>query len=135
MSTIRVVADETNLAAGSIAGNQAIVAADALQQLLGWHLEDEGLCRDDVCVPIADRSRIEQGSMVDLVGVADALGRPSLIDADAATVVIGAPAADRSAALRDRRAPDFSLPDLDGVPRTLAGWTGKKRLLVAFASW
>ena len=125
MSTIRVVADETTLAAGSIAGNQAIVAADALQQLLGWHLEDEGLCRDDVCVPIADRSRIEQGSMVYLVGVAVALGRPSLIDADAATVVIGAPTADRSAALRDRRAPDLSLPDLAGVPRTVAGWTGK----------
>lgn len=135
MSTITVVADETNQTSGSIVGNQAIVAADALQQLLGWRLEDEGLCRSDVCVPIADRSRIERGGGVDLVGVADALGRPTLIDADAATVVIGAPAADRSAALHDRRAPDFSLPDLDGVPRTLAGWTGKKRLLVAFASW
>ena len=67
--------------------------------------------------------------------VADALGRPTLVDAEAATMVVGAPAAARQGALRDRQAPDFTLTDLDGVPKTLAGWTGKKRLLVAFSSW
>ena len=36
---------------------------------------------------------------------------------------------------RKARVTDFVLTDLDGVPRTLAGWTGKKRLLVAFSSW
>ena len=34
-----------------------------------------------------------------------------------------------------RKAPDFTLPDLDGRPHTLSGHRGKKILLVAWASW
>jgi hypothetical protein len=37
--------------------------------------------------------------------------------------------------LRARRAPDFRLRDLDGVEHDFSEWHGRKRLLVAFASW
>lgn len=135
MSMIKVIADTTVETPGTVTANQAIIAAEALQALLGWDLKPEGLCRDDVCVPVPDRSQLEHPDGIDLVAVATALDRPALVDEDTSCVVLGAPSADRRAALRDRIAPDFTLSDLDGVPRTLAGWTGKKRLLVAFASW
>jgi hypothetical protein len=31
--------------------------------------------------------------------------------------------------------PDFALPDLDGNPRRLSDWRGKRVLLLHFASW
>lgn len=135
MDDITVLADSPRNVSGTVRDRQAIVAADTLVELLGWELKPEGLCRDDVCVPVRDRSAIEVDDGVDLVKVAAALDRPTLLDPESNTVVVGAPAADRRAGLRDRQAPDFTLPDLDGVPQTLSGWTGKKRLLVAFASW
>jgi len=41
----------------------------------------------------------------------------------------------RLEALRDLRAPEFTLPDLDGEDHALSEWQGKKKLLVTFASW
>ena len=34
-----------------------------------------------------------------------------------------------------RLAPDFTLPDLHGTDHDFQQWQGRKRLLVAFASW
>ena len=135
MDTFTILSDQPTETTASVRGDQVVIAAEALVDVLGWELKAEGLCQDDVCVPVADRARLEAADGLDLTAVADALGRPTLVDADAATMVVGAPAAARQGALRDRQAPDFTLTDLDGVPRTLAGWTGKKRLLVAFSSW
>lgn len=135
MDAFTILSDQPAETTAAVRGDQVVIATDALVDILGWELKPEGLCRDDVCVPVADRSRLEQPDGVDLTAVADVLGRPTLVDAEAATMVVGSPAAARQAALRDRQAPDFTLADLDGVPKTLAGWTGKKRLLVAFSSW
>ena len=41
----------------------------------------------------------------------------------------------RREALEGRQAPDFELPDLDGVDHRLTEWDGRRRLLVAFATW
>ncbi len=135
MSTITVLADETGEVAGRIDGGRAVIDASALPSAVGWTLKPEGLCRDDVCVPVADRSAIEAGDGLDLAAVAAALGRPALVDSVHGSVVVGRPAADRRAALKDRLAPNFSLTDLDGVHRSLSDYAGKKRLLVAFSSW
>lgn len=135
MDTFTILAEGQTETAASVRGGQVVIAAAALVDVLGWELKPEGLCRDEVCVPVDDRSTLEQPEGLDLTAVADALGRPTLVDSEAATMVVGAPSASRQAALRDRLAPDFTLTDLEGVPKTLAGWTGKKRLLVAFSSW
>ena len=63
------------------------------------------------------------------------LDRPIAVDTDAGLVAIGAERAHRRAALRDLRAPDFTLPDLEGTFHSLADHRSKKRLLVAFSSW
>ena len=52
-----------------------------------------------------------------------------------ASIAMGAPADERNAALEGLEAPDFTLPDLDGVPRTLSELRGKKVFLATWASW
>lgn len=135
MAEITVLAESGRTVEGRWRGDRATVPATALPAAIGWELKPEGLCRADVCVPVADRAALEVDGMYDLVRVAEALDRPALADPTAGIVAIGLPSADRRAALRDRLAPDFELHDLAGVPHTLGGWTGKKRLLVAFSSW
>lgn len=131
---IRVIADRTVETDGHIDGDKVIVAAEALVQILGWELKDEGLCRDDACIP-TDRAEIETPEGIDLLAAATAVGRPAKVDAATGAVALGAPALDRSAALKDKVAPDFTLTDIDGESRSLADYAGKKRLLVAFSSW
>lgn len=116
---------------GRIEGDRALLAAGDLQPAIGWTLEPHGLCRGDVCVPVTGLGDGE----VDLGRVAEALGSTVLVDAESATVAVSVPAHDRRAALVGRRAPDFTLPDLDGTPHTLEQFAGRKRLLIAFASW
>ena len=41
----------------------------------------------------------------------------------------------RAERLLSLEAPDFTLPDLDGRPHTLAEHRGQKVFLVAYASW
>ena len=101
---------------------------------LGWTLKPEGLCQDDTCVIVPDRSALVSDDGVDLAVLGDLLDRPVAIDTDAGLAAIGAPRAIRRQAL-DLQAPDFSLPDLDGGLTALSDHRSKKRLLVAFSSW
>lgn len=131
---ITVIADQARDIAGTIDEGRAVVDASGLADAIGWELKPEGLCRADQCVPV-DRAGLAAGDGIDLAAAATAVGRPTLVDADAGLVAIGASAPDRAAALKDRLAPDFSLTDLDGQTRALSDYAGKKRLLVAFSSW
>lgn len=110
-------------------------AADQLPSLLGWELRSSGLCAGDTCVAVADRSVIEGRKGIDLLAVAEALDRPAVLDEEAGILALGVQRSYRLAALDSRIAPDFTLPDLEGQPNALSDWSGRKRLLVAFASW
>ena len=96
---------------------------------LGWKREPQGLCRGDVCVPVPS------GSVLDLTTVAQLLGRPLVIDADEKIASMGASSHDRAEALRSGLAPDFSLPDINGVMHRLSDHRGRKVVLYAYASW
>jgi hypothetical protein len=112
-----------------------VVAPDDLAGATGWVLRPEGLCRENVCVPIRDGRAIVVEDGVDLRAFAAALGRPVAVEPDAGLAVLGeapAPLGTRLAALE---APPFTLPDLDGHPVSLDDFAGRKRLLVAWASW
>ena len=67
--------------------------------------------------------------------LADALQRPLVTDQEHAVAALGASHHDRGDALTSLKAPDFSLPDLDGNIHSLSDQLGKKVLLVAYASW
>jgi len=122
-------------------GDRVLVAAATVEAALGWAWKPEGLCRGDVCRPVRDRAAVEPvDGMLDLAGVAAALGRPLVLDLSvdggaSGVGFLGEAAATRTAALRTRVAPDFELPDLDGVRHRLSAERGKKVFLVFWASW
>ncbi|MGY9072217.1 MAG: peroxiredoxin family protein [Acidimicrobiales bacterium] len=112
-----------------------LVDAATLEAALGWTLKPEGLCRDDTCVLVPDRSLLETSGSINVLAVADLLDRPAMLDVESQVLAVGAPRAARRGALNDLVAPDFVLPDLDGTSHALSDHRGKKRLLVAFSSW
>jgi peroxiredoxin len=140
MGRLRVLAERTHEVEGSVRDGRAWVRPGALPDLIGWSLRAEGLCRGDVCVPVAPgrRAALEADGWLDLGGTAQTLGRSSVIDAEDAARPVIALALDpesRRQALHDLHAPAFTLPDLEGVEHSLSEWQGQKKLLVTFASW
>lgn len=112
-------------------GDAVVIAPSAL----GWKLDDAGLCRDGVCVPIRERARLVRGGGVELRELARVLDRPLALDLDERVAVLGASAAQRVHELSSLAAPDFALADLDGRVHRLSDSHGKKRLLVTWGSW
>ena len=107
----------------------AVVTADELARITGWHVKPEGLCREDRCVPFIARDAYA----IPLVAVATALGSPLVHDARYGLWALGAESG--AHALATATAPDLQLPDVDGRPFRLASLRGRKVLLVAWASW
>ena len=136
MPQITIVAGDTRAAEGAItADHRVLVDAGVLEDVLGWALKPEGLCRDEVCVPLRDGNTVQAGDRVDLVAAAGLLDRPVVVDAGAAVAAVALEAEQRRRAVEGLEAPAFTLNDLDGNPHSLAEWRGRKKLLVAFASW
>ena len=107
-------------------------AADS-ERVTGWTLKPEGMCRADLCVPMPAGS--VTGKEVDVAAFWKKLGGPA-VASDAGDVwALGAPADERNRALEGLKAPDFTLPDVNGVPRTLSQLRGKKVFLATWASW
>jgi peroxiredoxin len=119
---------------GRRAGTDLLVAVDDLPEATGWQLKPEGLCRGPVCVPLRDATLVRDG-WVDLAEMGRVLRLPTVVDADALVVAMGDSATQRAEALEGLRAPDVTLPDLDGLPRALAELRGTKRVIMAWSSW
>jgi len=107
----------------------------ALREALGWELHEGTLCNDTMCVPLPAGSSLGDGGLLDLAEVAGVLDRPLALDAAEGAAYLGASARERADALASLVAPDFTLPDLDGRPHSLAEQRGQKVLLVVWASW
>jgi hypothetical protein len=135
VARVTVIEESPTTVDGRVADGRVVVDAGHLPLVLGWELKPEGLCREDVCVPVRDRAALEADRGLDVAAVGAALGRRTVVDADAGVVAVALPAEGRRAALDALVAPPFALADLDGVVHDFAEWRGKKRLLVAFASW
>jgi hypothetical protein len=102
-----------------------------------WSLQPGGFCRGDVCVPVPSGRSAEfaDGDTVNAAAFWRRIGNPVVHDASGEAWVLGTSATDRSASLQSLAAPDFSLPDLAGVNRTLSEHRGRKVLLATWASW
>jgi hypothetical protein len=109
-----------------------MTAANA-EEVTGWTLKPEGMCRAELCVPLP--ASAVKGNEIDVEAFWKKLGGP-VIASDARDVwALGAPAEERNAALEGLQAPDFTLPDVDGTQRTLSQLRGKKVFVATWASW
>ena len=135
MPIVTVIADDTSSVDAVVADGRVLLDPERLPDALGWTLKPEGLCRDEVCVPVRDRATLFHAGRLDLTAVADALDRPAVVDADAGIAAVALGSEQRRDALRMLVAPDFELADLDGTRHRLSEWRGRKRLLHAFSSW
>ncbi len=107
-------------------------AANA-EKVTGWTLKPEGMCRAEACVAMP--ASAVSGGEVDVAAFWKKLGGPVIGGVAGNIWALGAPADERNAALEGLEAPDFTLPDVDGVPRTLSQLRGKKVFLATWASW
>lgn len=130
---VTVITDEARAATADVVDGTVLLDPADLPEAIGWTLEPEGLCQADVCVPVRDRDALFSGERLDLARVADALDRPFLTDDGIAAM--GEPRATRRLATDGLQAPGFTLPDLQGERHSLEEWHGRKKVLVAFASW
>lgn len=116
-------------------GDRLLVAEADLGVATGWELKPQGLCRADACVPVRDRGALGPDGWIDPVALADAIGHPVASEPALGAVAIGDPATARGTALASLDAPDITLPMVGGGSTSVAEHTGKKRLVVSFASW
>lgn len=115
-------------------GGRLLVAEADLASATGWELKPQGLCRADACVPVRERGGLGPDGWIDVVSLAGAVGHPVAVEPALGVVAIGEPAAARGTALSSLDAPDIRLPTTDGGSTSVAEHTGKKRLVVSFAS-
>jgi hypothetical protein len=135
MPQVTVISDEVRTVEAVASDGRVLLDRDRLPDALGWTLKPEGLCRDGVCVAVADVAAISVDEKLDLASVAAALNLPSVVDAPAGLAAVALPAERRLQAIDQLRAPAFTLADLDGRPHRLGEWRDRKKLLVAFATW
>ena len=95
----------------------------AVAEALGWTLKPEGLCRDETCVPLFGRS------------VTAALGLLVAHDQAAGVVAVAQSAESHQREVVDGRAPRLDLSDVNGKPVSFDDYSGRKRVLVTWASW
>ncbi len=124
---------------GRVEGQDLWLSIDELRQSTGWEVKEEGACIGDLCVPIPDKRQEEflrnDGALFNLTALARLLGQPTVHDETHETWLFGATASSRRDSLLSLRAPDFTLPDLEGRSYSLSDSIGKKILLVSWASW
>jgi len=135
MPDLTIIDEDVHHVTGTTDRGRMLADPAPFRAALGWELKAEGLCRGDVCVPVADPGPLTVAGRLDVALVAEALGRPVVADVDAGIAAIGLATGERRRALDGLEAPDFRLPDLDGATHGLGEWQGKKKLLVTFASW
>ena len=116
-------------------GDALLIGADTLDTLLGWHVTEGTLCRDDRCLPLARHTNLAHGDKIDLAAFAALLEMPLAIEAGAQALAVGAAPDELARTLREGIAPDFCLPDLAGREHRLSDHRGRKVLLVTWATW
>ena len=137
MATLLIDNGAHAIADSACRGDELWLDIDSLEETAGWTLKPEGVCRDEVCVPLP---RGREGEFVDrgrfnMAAFARHMGQPVLQDAASHSWAIGEAGETRASALRSLQAPDFTLPDMAGVTHSLSDYRGRKVFLVSWASW
>ena len=104
-----------------------------LPRVNGFELKPQGACRADLCIPIP--RTMTRGEYVNLTAFAQKAGQPVVAEPGARVWSFGEMQALGGGLSSSRIAPDFEVPDRLGHPVHLAGFRGKKALVITWASW
>jgi hypothetical protein len=123
------------------AGVELWLTLSELTSTTGWELKPEGVCKDEICVPVPDSRRAAlirtepSGTSFNLTEFARLIQQPYAHDDIHAVWYFGPAGWEWKTRLTSHEAPDFELPDLTGRPHTLSELRGKKVFLLFWASW
>jgi hypothetical protein len=112
-----------------------------LKRATGFVVKPQGVCRDELCFPIPAKrksdfiSRRGGVSWFNLTAFAALVKQPVARDQKNGVWYFGKREDERGTHLASLKAPDFTLPDLNGKMHSLADYRGKKVLLITWASW
>ena len=107
------------------------VETSAYEAASGWHIRPEGACKGDVCVPAPGVDRGD--GTLDVEVLRDRLRMPLVHDEVHGLYALGPESGGQS--LTSARAPDLTLPQVDGSEFSLNTLRGRKVVMVAWASW
>ena len=111
------------------------VSANSFSHATGWTLKAEGLCKDEVCVPVSNTATMSDGVSIDVAEFARVTDRKTVIDAARNVVALGEQASARAEFMATLDAPNFTLPDINGKLVSLSDFTHRKKLILAWSSW
>jgi len=104
-------------------------------------IKPEGVCRDELCFPLPKNRSAEfvskKGATTwfNLSNFARLIKQSFVADQKNDVWYFGVRAEEQNGYLASLEAPNFTLPDLNGKPHSLADFRGNKVLLVTWASW
>ena len=116
-----------------------ITTAD-LMRTTRFEVKPQGVCRDELCFPLPKARQQEflrnraPLTWFNLTAFAELVHQPVAHDAALSTWYFGL-RSDQQQRLASLRAPDFTLPDINGKPHSLSDFRGKKVFLITWASW
>ena len=132
------VATEVNTSGGD--ANQLWITTADLTRATKFELKPQGVCRDESCFPLPksrQKEFLQTGSgqtLFNLSAFAQLVHQPVAHDPAIATWYFGL-RSDQRQGLASLKAPDFTLPDMNGKLHSLSDFRGKKVFLVTWASW
>jgi len=104
-----------------------------LPRINGFELKPQGMCREDVCIPVP--ATMSRGTTFNLSAFAQRAGQRAMVDVESKVWSFAEIPVVRGAYLQSRMAPDVPVPDRKGRAVRLSQFRGKKVLLVTWASW
>lgn len=141
IQTVLYQDSETLVDGARVDGDRLWLTLSELTKVSGWQLKPEGVCKDEICVPVADAHRPAlirddpAGPLFNLTEFARLIQQPVAHDEKHTVWYFGPAAWEWKSRLSSRLAPDFTLPDLSGRLHTLSELRGKKLFLLFWASW
>ena len=132
---------EARVDSAEVDGEELWLTLPGLTAASGWELKPEGVCKDEICVPVPEARRpalireTPAGTEFNLTEFARLIDQPFAHDQKHAAWYFGQPGWEWKSRLTSLVAPDFELPDLEGQMHTLSELRGKKVFLLFWASW
>ena len=122
--------------------DQLWITTHDLTRATRFEVKPQGVCRDELCFPLPKARKQEflekkpgaSDELFNLTAFASLVHQPVAHDGATSTWYFGL-RSDQQQGLASLRAPDFTLPDINGQMHSLSDFRGKKVFLVTWASW